>query len=62
LANLAHLAVENSFQNITNLMLTCLDSLALSCQGCNGSKSIKIESFDAISQSTAKFYNPRKDV
>jgi hypothetical protein len=24
LANLAHLAVENSFQNITNLMLTCL--------------------------------------
>ncbi len=39
-----------------------LENLALACQGCNGSKSTKTEGFDAISQTTAQFYNPRQDV
>ena len=39
-----------------------LGNLALACQGCNGHKSTKTEAFDAISQTTATFYNPRKDV
>jgi hypothetical protein len=39
-----------------------LENLALACQGCNGPKSTKIEAFDLVSQTTAKFYNPRKDV
>ncbi len=39
-----------------------LENLALSCQGCNGFKSIKTEAFDLVSQTTASFYNPRKDV
>lgn len=39
-----------------------LENLALACQGCNNYKSTKIESFDSISQTIAKFYNPRKDV
>lgn len=39
-----------------------LENLALACQGCNGHKSTKTEAFDVISQTTAKFYNPRKDV
>lgn len=38
-----------------------LENLALACQGCNGHKSAKTESFDEISQTTASFYNPRKD-
>jgi hypothetical protein len=38
-----------------------LENLALSCQGCNGHKSTRTEAFDAISQSTATFYHPRKD-
>lgn len=38
------------------------ENLAFACQGCNGHKSTKTEAFDAISQTTAKFYNPRKDV
>lgn len=39
-----------------------LENLALACQGCNNYKSTKVNAFDAISQTTAKFYNPRKDV
>ncbi len=39
-----------------------LGNLALACQGCNVHKSTKTEAFDAISQTTATFYNPRKDV
>ena len=39
-----------------------LENLALACQGCNGHKSTKTEAFDEISQTTAIFYNPRKDV
>ena len=39
-----------------------LENLALSCQGCNGSKSIKTEAFDLVSQTISSFYNPRKDV
>lgn len=39
-----------------------LGNLALACQSCNGHKSTKTEAFDAISQTTATFYNPRKDV
>ena len=39
-----------------------LENLALACQGCNGFKSIKIEDFDLVSQTTAEFYNPRTDV
>lgn len=39
-----------------------LENLALACQGCNGHKSTKTEAFDAVSQTTAIFYNPRKDV
>lgn len=39
-----------------------LENLALACQGCNGHKSTKTEAFDTISQTTATFYNPRKDV
>lgn len=39
-----------------------LKNLALSCQGCNGFKSVKTEGFDTVSQTTAGFYNPRKDV
>lgn len=39
-----------------------LKNLALACQGCNGYKSTKTEAFDVISQTTARFYNPRKDV
>lgn len=39
-----------------------LNNLALACQGCNGYKSTKTEAFDAISQTTAGFYNPRKDI
>ncbi|HEX9929732.1 MAG TPA: HNH endonuclease signature motif containing protein [Pyrinomonadaceae bacterium] len=39
-----------------------LENLALACQGCNGHKSTKIEAFDAVSQATAIFYNPRKDM
>ncbi|MDQ3750704.1 MAG: HNH endonuclease [Acidobacteriota bacterium] len=39
-----------------------LGNLALACQGCNGHKSTKTEAFDAISQTTATFYNPRKDM
>jgi len=39
-----------------------LENLALACQGCNGHKSTKTEAFDAISQTIATFYNPRKDV
>ena len=38
-----------------------LENLALSCQGCNGYKSTKIEAFDTISQTIAQLYNPRKD-
>jgi HNH endonuclease len=38
-----------------------LENLALSCQGCNGSKSVKIEAFDLVSQTIARFYNPRTD-
>ncbi len=38
-----------------------LENLALACQGCNGHKSTKTEAFDPISQTTAAFYNPRKD-
>ena len=38
-----------------------LKNLALACQGCNGYKSTKTEAFDVISQTTAPFYNPRKD-
>ncbi len=39
-----------------------LENLAHACQGCNGHKSIKTEAFDAISQKTVEFYNPRKDI
>ena len=39
-----------------------LKNLALACQGCNGYKSVKIEAIDTISQTIAKFYNPRTDV
>jgi hypothetical protein len=39
-----------------------LENLALACQGCNGHKSTKTAAFDAISQTTTTFYNPRKDV
>ena len=39
-----------------------LKNLALACQGCNGHKSTKTEDFDTISQTTATFYNPRKDL
>ncbi len=39
-----------------------LENLALACQGCNSPKSIKTEAFDLVSQTTASFYNPRKDV
>ena len=39
-----------------------LENLALACQGCNGHKFTKTEAFDVISQTTATFYNPRKDV
>ncbi len=39
-----------------------LENLALACQGCNGHKYTKTEAFDVISQTTATFYNPRKDV
>ena len=39
-----------------------LKNLALSCQGCNGFKSVKTEDFDMVSQTTAEFYNPRNDV
>ncbi len=39
-----------------------LENLALSCQGCNGIKSIKTEAFDLVSQKYASFYNPRKDI
>lgn len=39
-----------------------LKNLALACQGCNAHKSTKTDAFDTISQSTAIFYNPRKDV
>ena len=39
-----------------------LENLALACQGCNGHKSTKTEAFHAISQTTATFYYPRKDV
>jgi hypothetical protein len=39
-----------------------LENLALSCQGCNGVKSIKTEAFDLVSQKNASFYNPRKDI
>ncbi len=39
-----------------------LENLALSCQGCNGFKSVKTDAFDMVSQTNAKFYNPRKDI
>ncbi len=39
-----------------------LENLALACQGCNNYKSTKTEAFDLISQTTTRFYNPRKDV
>jgi HNH endonuclease len=39
-----------------------LENLALSCQGCNGIKSIKTAAFDLVSQKNASFYNPRKDI
>jgi len=38
-----------------------MENLALACQGCNGHKSTKTEAFDAVSQTTSTFYNPRKD-
>jgi len=38
-----------------------LENLALACQGCNIHKSTKTEAFDTISQTTATFYNPRKN-
>ncbi len=38
-----------------------LENLALACQGYNGHKSTKTEAFNTISQTTATFYNPRKD-
>jgi HNH endonuclease len=37
------------------------ENLALSCQGCNGSKSVKIEAFDLVSQTIARFCNPCTD-
>jgi hypothetical protein len=39
-----------------------LENLALACQGCNGYKSVKTEALDLVSQTTAEFYNPRRDV
>lgn len=39
-----------------------LGNLALACQGCNGYKSTKTEAFDAMSQTTVQFYNPRRDL
>ena len=40
--------------------LTSLDNLALACQGCNGSKHIKTEGFDPITQRTALLFHPRR--
>lgn len=39
---------------------TSLDNLALACQGCNGSKHIKTEGSDPITQQAAPFFHPRK--
>ncbi len=39
---------------------TSLDNLALACQGCNGSKHIKTEGFDPITEQAAPFFHPRK--
>src|SRR5260221_2245332 len=39
---------------------TSLENLALSCQGCNGHKSVKIEGRDPVSRDLAALYNPRQ--
>lgn len=38
---------------------TTLENLALSCQGCNGHKSIKTEGRDPVSRDLVPLYNPR---
>lgn len=41
---------------------TVSENLAFACSGCNKFKSTKTEAFDSESQTTVKFYNPRKDI
>ena len=38
---------------------TTLENLALSCQGCNGHKSVKTEGLDPVSRDLVPLYNPR---
>jgi 5-methylcytosine-specific restriction endonuclease McrA len=39
---------------------TTLDNLALSCTGCNGHKSTKLEALDPVSNKVVPLYHPRK--
>lgn len=39
-----------------------LKNLALSCQGCNNSKYLKIEVIDPLTLKKVPIYNPRKDI
>jgi HNH endonuclease len=39
---------------------TTPDNLALSCAGCNGHKYDKVEGYDAISETLAALYHPRR--
>lgn len=40
---------------------TELDNLALACQGCNGSKHIKVEGYDNVLGRAVPLYHPRRD-
>ena len=51
-----------TMEHVTPLVktgVTRLDDMALSCDGCNGHKYTKIESFDPVSRELVPLYNPR---
>ena len=52
-----------SIEHITPLALNggnAQSNLALSCQGCNGSKSVRTEAFDGVTAATVPLFHPRQ--
>jgi HNH endonuclease len=41
---------------------TTLDNLALSCQGCNGHKHIKVQGTDPVTKQVVPLFNPRQQL
>lgn len=52
-----------SIEHITPVALNgsnAQSNLALSCQGCNGSKCVRIEAFDDVTVATVSLFHPRQ--